>query len=115
MELKSSVILSIDDIRMVEDFFNHYNDPKTNNLIITDSLQKEINKFKTKVSDGSYTVEDQRLFTIALCGALSQTSHPLLKDIALKDVMSACGDVWTDAQFYEEFEKAISPQTAEEG
>jgi hypothetical protein len=107
MELKDKVVLSDDDVRMVEDFFQHYNDPKTNNLIMTDLLRHEISTFRDKVKNGSYTVEDQKKFTIALCGALSRTTHPLLRDEAIKDVLGACDVVWTDAQFYEEFEKAI--------
>ena len=113
MELKDTVVLSEDDIRMVEDFFTHYNDPKTNNLPMTDKLRNEINIFKDKSKQGAYSVEDQKRFTIALSGALSHTTHPLLLDEAIKDVIGACDAVWTDAQFYEEFEKAIQdPQKA---
>ena len=114
MELKEKVVLSDDDVKMVEDFFQHYNDPKTNNLIMTPLLRKELEAFKGKAKDGSYTVEDQKRFTVALCGALSNTTHPLLKDEAIKDVIGACDTVWTDAQFYEEFEKAIQDPQKEE-
>ena len=107
MELKDKIVLSGDNVSMVEDFFQHYNDPKTNNLIMTDYLRHEIASFKEKAKDGSYTTEDQRRFSVALCGALSNTTHPLLRDEAIKDVLDACNSVWTDAQFYEEFEKAI--------
>ena len=114
MELKDKVVLSDDDVKMVEDFFQHYNNPQTNNLVMTDILRDEIESFKNKVKDGSYSTEDQRRFTVALCGALRQTTHPLLRDEAIKDVLGACDSVWSDAQFYEEFEKAIrDPQ--EEG
>jgi hypothetical protein len=107
MELKDKVVLSDDDVKMVEDFFQHYNDPKTNNLIMTDYLRREITSFREKAKDGSYSTEDQKRFTVALCGALCNTTHPLLRDEAIKDVLGACDSVWTDAQFYEEFEKAI--------
>jgi Flp pilus assembly CpaF family ATPase len=104
MELKDKVVLNKDDIRMVLDFFQHYNDPKVNNLILTDRLKNEIESFQAKVDSGSYTTEDQRRFTIALCGALSATTHPLLRDDAIKDVINACDAVYVDAMFYEEFE-----------
>jgi hypothetical protein len=118
MELRDKVVLSDDDIKMVEEFFQHYNDPKTNNLIMTARLRGEINKFKEKAAIGGISVEDQRNFTVALCEALRNTTHPLLRDEAIKDVISACDQVFTDAKFYEEFEKAIQepPQeTKEEG
>lgn len=115
MELKDKVVLSSDDISMVEDFFQHYNDPKTNNLAMTDYLSREIKIFKEKLATGSYTPEDQKRFTIALSGAISRTTHPLLRDEAIKDVLLACDAVWNDAQFYEELEKAIQdPQKVED-
>lgn len=115
MEVKDRVVLTADDIKMVEDFFQHYNDPKTNNLIMPEKLTQEIEKFKEKSKTHSYTVEDQRLFSIAISEALHKTTHPLLKDPAIADVISACSEVWTDAQFYEEFEKTLAtPQTGEE-
>jgi len=107
MELKNRVVLNDEDIKMIEDFFYHYNDQKKNNLIMTELLRKEMNIFKEKSTVGTYNTEDQRRFTIALCGALSDTTHPLLRDEEIKDVLTACSEVWTDAQFYEEFEKAI--------
>ena len=115
MELKDKVVLSDDDVKMVEDFFHHYNDPKTNNLVLTSILKTEIDKFRDKAAVGlSYSVEDQRNFTHALCDALRKTTHPLLRDEAIKDVIGACDAVATDAQFYEEFEKAIQASPAKE-
>lgn len=112
MDVKDRVVLTEDDMRMVEDFFAHYNDPKLNNLVMTTALKRELDKFRDKKN--SYSVEDQKAFTIALCGALAKTTHPLLRDEAIKDVLAACENVHTDAQFYEEFEKTIQdPQ--EEG
>ena len=107
MELRDKVVLSDDDIKMVEEFFRHYNDPKTNNLVMSVRLRNEINRFKEKANTGSFSLEDQRNFTIALCESLRNTSHPLLRDEAIKDVIGACDQVFTDAKFYEEFEKAI--------
>jgi len=107
MELKDKVVLSDDDVKMVEDFFQHYNDPKTNNLVLPPDLRREIEAFKSKAKDGSYTTEDQMKFTVALCGAISNTTHPLLLDSSIKDLIDATGTIWKDAQFYEEFEKAI--------
>jgi hypothetical protein len=115
MELKDKVVLSDDDVKMVEDFFQHYNDPKTNNLMMTETLANEISLFREKAKSGGYSTEDQKRFTVALCYALGHTTHPLLRDEAIKDVLNACDAVWTDAQFYEELERAIQdPQKAED-
>lgn len=116
MEIKDKVVLTEDDIKLVEDFFAHYNNSKLNNLVITDSLRNEIDKFKKLNTSQAYTVEDQKAFTIALSGALANTSHPLLRDPAIADVIGACQEVWADAQFYEELEKTISTphQSSEE-
>jgi len=104
MELRNKVVLNADDMTMVEEFFQQYNDPATNNLVITEDLRKEIEFFR---SNSSYSVEDQNRFTVALTGALIHTTHPLLQDEAIKDVMTSCKTVWNDAKFYEEFEKVI--------
>lgn len=111
MDVLEKVVVSEDDMKMVEDFFKHYNDPVTNNLVMTESLRNEIKKFRTSKD---YSVEDQKAFTIALCHSIHNTTHPLLKDEAIKDVIDACTDVYTDAKFYEEFEKRVIPPQASE-
>ncbi len=106
MDLKDKVVITNDDLRMIEEFFNNYNDPKTNNLLLTDRLKEEIAKFRAKGSD--YSVEDQKNLTISLVGALHKSTHPLLRDAALKEVMDCVADVWHEGSFHEELEKAIS-------
>ena len=105
MDVLEKVVISEEDLRMVEDFFKHYNDPNTNNLVMTNSLINEIQKFR---SSKNYTVEDQKAFTIALCHSIQNTTHPLLRDEAIKDVLDACTEVYTDAKFYEEFENKLA-------
>lgn len=116
MEIKDKVVVTDDDMKLVEDFFQHYNDPKTNNLPMTDRLKSEIAKFRSKSKGGQYSPVDQRNFAIALCNAMNATTHPLLRDLALKEVMDSVATVDNDAQFYDELEKALtSPQDPAKG
>jgi hypothetical protein len=104
MDIKDKVVINDDDVKMIEDFFNNYAG-SNNDLVMTDRLKKELDKFKSKGQN--YDPEDQHKLTIALCGALYKSTHPLIQDEAIKEVIAACGEVWNEGEFYEQLENAM--------
>ena len=102
------VVITADDIRLIEEFFTHFNDPAQQNLVMQPSLQNEIQLFKS--DPDKYTVADQTRLRAALCESFSKTTHQLLRDEALKPVMQATEEIYNEAKFYEELETALTEQ-----
>jgi hypothetical protein len=105
MDIKDKVVINNDDIKMIEDFFSNYAGT-SNDLVMTDKLKAELGKYKAK--GDTYSPEDQYKLTVALCGALYTSTHPLIQDEAIKEVITACGEVWNEGEFHEQLETILS-------
>jgi hypothetical protein len=109
MDIKDKVVINVDDIKMIEDFFSNYAGAN-NDLVMTDRLKREIDKFRSK--GDNYDPEDQHKLTVALCGALYTSTHPLIQDEAIKEVIAACGEVWSEGEFHEQLEAILDSSSA---
>lgn len=90
-EEKQIVVLTVEDIKNVEDFFTHFK------LKSSDLINEIVAKMKADPK--SITFEDQKYFRAAIAHAMNTIDHPLVKDQAFASIRAKCEKVWFDAQF----------------
>lgn len=96
------VVVNQEDVKNIEDFFNHFRIP------IPDFLKTQLDKFKN--SPESYTYDDQCLLKTELARAIASSDHELFKDELFTNVLNNCSKEWYDAQFNRDLEEALSDE-----
>ena len=106
-EEKEKVVINSEDIKNIEDFFNHFRIP------IPPFLQEQLDVFKQDPE--GYTVEKQLRLKAELAHAMVESDHELLKDDLFKPVIQNCEKEWFETQFQRDFEGALPDEEETSG
>lgn len=90
-EETNKVVINQEDIKNIEDFFNHFR------IEIPSYLQTELEVFKN--DPNNYTYDKQCKLKTELAHAIVSSDHELFKDDLFANVIKNCNKEWFDAQF----------------
>ena len=96
----NKVVISSEDIKNIEEFFNHFRIP------IPTYLQEQLNTYKTAPDE--YTLDNQKTLKSELAHAIVSSDHELLKDGVFDNIISNCDKEWFETQFNRDLENELS-------
>lgn len=99
-EEKKNVVISLDDIKNVEDFFTHFK------LTMPEMLVKAITDIRANPSN--ITFENQKSFRKGIAFAMISIDHPLIKDEAFKAIRDKCETAFYSEQFDKDIEEILT-------
>ena len=99
----NKVVISAEDIKNIEEFFNHFK------IEIPTYLSDQLDIFKAAPSE--YTLDKQKKLKAELAHAIVTTDHELMKDGVFSNIVSNCDKEWFDTQFNRDFEGELSSKS----
>lgn len=102
----NKVVINQEDIKNVEDFFNHFR------IEIPKFLQAELDVFKDDPE--SYNLDKQAKLKSELAHAIVSSDHELFKDDLFVNVMKNCNKEWYDTQFDRDINDVFSSDEPKE-
>ena len=99
-ETTNKVVINQEDIKNIEDFFNHFRIP------IPTFLKSELDVFRNSPDDYSY--DKQCKLKSELAHAIVDSDHELFKDDLFKNVIKNCNKEWFDTQFDRDLETTFT-------
>lgn len=88
---KRLVVVNMDDIRNIEEFFTHFEIPMDAGLVAVSA------KFRDDPTN--FTFEDQALLRTYVAKSIAASDHKLLTNDIFKDIVSNCKTAAFDGQF----------------
>jgi len=102
----NKVLINQEDIKNIEDFFNHFR------IEIPNFLQAELDVFKNNPDE--YNLDKQAKLKSELGHAIISSDHELFKDDLFVNVMKNCNKEWFDTQFDRDINNTFSIDESEE-
>jgi hypothetical protein len=102
----NKVVINEEDIKNIEDFFNHFR------IDIPDFLKSELDTYRS--SPDTYGIDNQEKLKAELAHAIVASDHELFKDKLFENVVKNCTKCWFDTQFDRDLESGLSDNEKEE-
>ena len=100
------VVMTADDIKNIEEFFNHFK------IKMSVGLTKSIEGFK--MNPAGFTFDDQIKLRAYLAHNIVASDHPLITDKVFGNIRANCDKAWFDTQFDMDLEDALIEGTIED-
>jgi len=99
-ETSNKVVINQEDIKNIEDFFNHFR------IEIPEFLSKELQVFKDNPAE--YNYDKQCKLKSELAHTIVSSDHELFKDELFKNVLGNCNKEWFETQFNRDLESTFT-------
>lgn len=94
------VVLNLDDIRNIRDFFNHFK------IEIQPELDSAMQAWETKKD--KVTIEDQDALKVGLCVSMLKSDHAMFKDSLFANIIKNSEKIVFESTFQKELETQLS-------
>lgn len=96
------VVLNIDDIRNVREFFKHFR------IEVAPELEDAMAAWEAK--DSKVSLQDQEALKIGLCVSMLKSSHPMFKDPLFEKILKKAEKLVYESTFAKELETQLGSE-----
>lgn len=97
-EAESKTLVTIEDVKNVRDFFDHFK------IDMPQYLSDHLNNMENA---DSITEELHDEMRVQVARAITESEHEIFKDQLFEEVIPNCEKAWFDRQFSDDFEEAM--------